>query len=313
MSSFMILLINGVYHKVVEGMAHLERHHAIDSMHASISYRAMFGQFINTGLVYLLVNANLQGNAFFENYNNGAKESSSSVLNNLSGYSDFTPTWYAEVGNAITLTMFMLAFTPHMFPLITCLRFHIRVNCMCCLSSAATQSELNQKFHPPQFHYMTRYSQLSVTILICMMYSTGIPFLYVIGCLTCFLFYWVDKAMFCWLYAKPPQYDPKINQTYSQVLGYALMIHVAFGTWMLGNKSILVSNVGNNTQYVVQTLNDGTLALRSDIAESALSYIGADDIGHHLLQVHVLPLFALMIFLILGVLANMSWSILGSK
>ena len=27
-----------------------------------------------------------------------------------------------------------------------------------------SQAELNQKFQPPQFHYMTRYAQLSVSI-----------------------------------------------------------------------------------------------------------------------------------------------------
>jgi hypothetical protein len=310
LSSFMILLINGIYNKVVQCMAHLERHHAIDSMQSSISFRAMLGQFCNTGLVYLLVNANLQGNAFFENYN-AVQSSAGQILSNLSGYSDFTPKWYAEVGNAITLTLLMLAFSPHVFPIITYLRFHIRVNCRCCLTSAATQAELNQKFHPPQFHYMTRYAQISVSILICMMYSTGIPFLYVVAAITCFTFYWVDKAMFCWLYGKPPQYDPTINQSYSAVLGYALVIHVAFGTWMLGNKSILASSVGDNTEYVVQTMSDGTFSLRSDIAEAALTAINAYDIREHLLQAHVLPLFTLMVFLIFGTLLSFVWNLVG--
>ena len=306
LSSFMILLINGVYNKVVGCMAKCERHHAIDSMQASISYRAMLGQFCNTGLVYLLVNANLQGNAFFDNFN-AAENAAGQLLSNLSGYSDFTPKWYAEVGNAMTLTMLMLAFSPHIWPLIAYTKFHLRIHCACCTNKAATQAELNQMFNPPQFHYMTRYAQLSVSILICMMFSTGIPFLYVVAAITCFTFYWVDKAMFCWLYAKPPQYDPKINQKYSMVLGYALVIHVAFGTWMLGNHSILRSNVGNNTQSIVSTLDDGTFALRSDIAETALAAVNADGLSSHLLQAHVLPLFSLMIFLIAGTILAQVW------
>ena len=310
-SSFMILFINGIYNKVVQCMAHLERHHAIDSMQSSISFRAMLGSFCNTGLVYLLVNANLSGNAFFDNYNQ-AKSAAVDVFSNLSGYQDFTPEWYSEVGNAITLTLLMLAFSPHIFPLITYANFHTRIHCKCCMSGAATQAELNQIFHPPQFHYMTRYAQLSVSILICMMYSTGIPFLYVVGMITCFTFYWVDKAMFCWLYGKPPQYDPTINQKYSNVLGYALLIHVAFGTWMLGNKSILQSNVGNNTASVLSTLDDGTLSFRTDIGESALRAINAYEIKDHLLQAHVLPLFTLLVFLLFCIALNLVWGFVGS-
>jgi len=314
LSSFMIVFINGVYNKVVQCMAHLERHHAIDSMHASISYRAMLGQFCNTGLVYLLVNANFQGNAFFANYNaaqTAVEGAAGNILNNVKGYNDFTPKWYAEVGNAIALTMLMLAFTPHVFPLISYVRFHTRVNCVCCLSSAATQSELNQKFNPPQFHYMMRYAQLTVSILICMMYSTGIPFLYVVGCLSCFTFYWVDKMMFCWLYAKPPQYDPTINQTYSVALGYALLFHVAFGTWMLGNRSIFTSAVGNQTKGAMQVMDQGAFAFSSDVAETALNTINAYDIREHLLQIHVLPMFVLMIGLLLGIALHLAWDIVG--
>ena len=88
-----------------------------------------------------------------------------------------------------------------------------------------------------------------------MMYSTGIPFLYVVGFTTAFMFYVVDKLLFSWLYGKPPQYDPSVNIAFTNVLAWGLLLHVAFGTWMLGNKHILSSDavVSNMTTVANQT------------------------------------------------------------
>ena len=122
LSSFVIVLINGIYVKVVRTLANFEKHHDIDSRGKSVSVRSMIGQF-NTGLVYLIVNANLNTNKFFSNYESW--KDSNSVLKG--SYDDFTPEWYAEVGQAITITMLMFAFTPHFLPFFMYVRFHFRI------------------------------------------------------------------------------------------------------------------------------------------------------------------------------------------
>ena len=66
LSSFVIVLINGIYVKVVRTLANFEKHHDIDSRDKSVSVRSMIGQFINTGLVYLIVNANLNTTSFLQ-------------------------------------------------------------------------------------------------------------------------------------------------------------------------------------------------------------------------------------------------------
>jgi hypothetical protein len=319
LSSVVIVLINGIYVRVVRSLANFEKHHDIDSRDKSVSVRSMFGQFINTGLVYLIVNANINNNKFFSNYKDW--KDANSVLQGA--YDDFTPEWYAEVGQAITITMLMFAFTPHMLPFIMYARFHCRIRC--CSHKAATQAELNQYYTPPQFHYSTRYAQISVSMLICMMYSTGIPFLYVVGCATAFLFYCVDKLLFSWLYGKPPQYDPSVNTAFTNILGWGLLLHVAFGTWMLGNKHILSSGaavstdttaVGNQTSVAAESSilsynADGTFRIRDDVASVGLTIFQADGLGDHLLQQHVVPMFALLIFMLACAVLNLTWSILG--
>lgn len=319
LSSFIIVLVNGIYVKVVRSLAKFEKHHDIDSQDRSVSVRSMIGQFINTGLVYLIVNADISDNKFFSNYQDW--KDANTVLSG--SYNDFTPEWYTEVGQAITITMLMFAFTPHTLPLLTYVRFHCRIRC--CSQKAATQAELNHYYTPPQFHYATRYAQISVSMLICMMYSTGIPFLYFVGACTAFLFYWIDKLLFSCLYGKPPQYDPSVNKTFSNFLGWGLLLHVAFGTWMLGNKHILSTDLVSNTKSVsvgnmttvaadssvVSVNNDGTYSIRGDVAGIGLQIFQADGLQEHLLQRHVVPMFALLILLLTCAALKIVWSILG--
>lgn len=158
-----------------------------------------------------------------------------------------------------------------------------------------------------------------------MMYSTGIPFLYAVGMCTAFLFYVTDKLLFSCLYGKPPQYDPSVNKTFTNVLGWALLVHVAFGTWMLGNRHILTTElVNNNNTTIIGNATtvasassilsynaDGSFRIRSDITSASLAIFQAGDLDDHLLQQHVVPMFTLLIFLLCCAALKLTWAILG--
>jgi hypothetical protein len=52
-----------------------------------------------------------------------------------------------------------------------------------------------------------RYSQLINSVWVTMMYSTGIPVLYLATAFSFFLTYWFDKLLFTRFYKSPPLYS----------------------------------------------------------------------------------------------------------
>ncbi len=59
--------------------------------------------------------------------------------------------------------------------------------------------EIEEDYHElytgPEFLIEVRYSQIISTYYILMMYSSGMPVLYIIGMLQMFATYWVDKLL----------------------------------------------------------------------------------------------------------------------
>lgn len=58
-----------------------------------------------------------------------------------------------------------------------------------------TQEDYDLVYTGPEFLIEVRYSQIISSVFILMIYSSGIPALYIVGCLQFFLMYWVDKFL----------------------------------------------------------------------------------------------------------------------
>ena len=63
----------------------------------------------------------------------------------------------------------------------------------------------------PKFVMEIRYANMLYVIYVTFMYSSGMPFLYVIAFITLFLSYWVDKYMFLNFYRIPPRHTAHIS------------------------------------------------------------------------------------------------------
>lgn len=57
------------------------------------------------------------------------------------------------------------------------------------------QEDYENLYKGPQFLLEFRYSQLITVVFVIMMYSTGIPMLYMIAVVNFFITYWVDKFL----------------------------------------------------------------------------------------------------------------------
>jgi hypothetical protein len=145
-------------------------------------------EFINTAVIILLVNFRLN----FYLYG----------IPIIAGqYSEFSVDWYKMVGSTIILTMLLRLVTPHIITcgniLITgCKRWYDR---KWTLDRQKTRQVLQEDYEEinsgSEFTLDSRYASMLTTIFMVMMYSPGMPMMYVIGFAYFFITYWTDKAL----------------------------------------------------------------------------------------------------------------------
>jgi hypothetical protein len=110
------------------------------------------------------------------------------------------------------------------------------------------QADYEQVYTGPEFLIEVRYSQIISTVFIMMIYSSGIPALYIVGFVQFFLMYWVDKFL-CKIssyltiivirvYKTPPRYGMELSDIARKVIVYAMVIHLCFGFYMFSNSAI---------------------------------------------------------------------------
>lgn len=87
----------------------------------------------------------------------------------------------------------------------------------------------------PDFLIEIRYSQIMTFFFITMIYSAGMPVLYIISLLQFFLTYWVDKFLFLRMYRTPPRYGIELANKSRDIMQLAIGAHMAFALYMFSN------------------------------------------------------------------------------
>ena len=79
------------------------------------------------------------------------------------------------------------------------------------------------------------------------MYSISMPILPLIGAISFYVSYWVDKFLFCNFYRIPPKYSDDIGSRSSSLIGYGILLHIMMSCWILGSNQIFIGqNVFGN-------------------------------------------------------------------
>jgi|LauGreDrversion4_2_1035121.scaffolds.fasta_scaffold343867_1 hypothetical protein len=145
-------------------------------------------EFINTAVVILVVNCKLDLYIF-------------NIPIIAGHYSEFSVDWYRMVGSTIILTTILRLVTPH---IITALKILCTSIGRCydrkwTFNKSHTRQVLQEDYEEvntgPEFFLDSRYASMLCTIFIVLMYSGGMPMLYVIGFGYFFIQYWIDKAL----------------------------------------------------------------------------------------------------------------------
>jgi len=293
-AAFITIAINVVLNQLVFIGVSFEKHNnATSELRARALYLFVL-QFINTGLLVLLLNAQISSPTF-------------SLLR--SGENpDFNASWYSSVGTSIILTMLLNLVIPHLMPLALTLYASIKRCCDRDCSEKRTrthqkiQAELNELHLGPEMQIDERYAQLYNTIFVCLAYSAGIPLLipilfgYVVITLA------VDTCLFSMSYRTPPQYSASLPRAFTSLLPFTAVLHLAFASWMLSNENIFPSQTA--LQDSVQLSNMFLLVGGSKggfvYASRFISNFNPNDlhIGERLSTIQVLPLVVLLALLV---------------
>lgn len=243
-----VVVINFVLKLVLKKLVAFERHATVSGQQTAVALKIFLAQVLNTGVIVLIVNASLPGNAEFP------------VTGVLQGeHRGFTAAWYSSVGVSILITMLVNMFVPHGGPLA---KFLVIGPCKrACLSRlASNQPGLDAAYAPERFDIGgERYPFVLNTVFVTMAYYSGLPLLLPMASIGFIIFFWVDKILILRSYQRPARIDEAMAMLTARLLPLAVLIHVALSMWMLGESDVLKSG----------TINAGAFDAEGDSPEQA--------------------------------------------
>ena len=106
-------------------------------------------------------------------------------------------------------------------------------------SKQLLQEDLNELYTGKQIssHYV--YAQLFTYLYCIMMFSTGMPLLYLFGAIFYTIFYWFYKCMLLKDYTRTNKINEELPITTTSYVTVAVYLHVMIGGYMITNSSIL--------------------------------------------------------------------------
>ncbi len=153
--TIIIPILNALITVSLTKLTHIEKNKSLTSDKSSNMFKIFIGQFINTGLNLLIVNANVPA---IRSWNKNFP-----ILNG--SYSDFSSDWFKNVGCTIFFTMIIFIFTPHIGVLIEALVIWVRRLCDSCNfkgkgSKLSDSKSFMQLYVGPDFMIDERYAQV---------------------------------------------------------------------------------------------------------------------------------------------------------
>merc|ERR1711871_204948 len=191
--------------------------------------------FVNTGILVLLVNWSFLRELPMD---------FSSIFKGR--YHDFDRTFFPNVGSSLCLTIAMITVSDAapqylwsfiLDPLIAC----------CYQRGVVTQQKLNKIYQLPDWSVSNRLAQVMNAITCVMMYSGGMPALYIVGFIYCFVAYWTDKVVLLRGSCKPPTFNESILVTALSLFPLVAFMHTIVSVWMFGQQNLFPSTWSNLT------------------------------------------------------------------
>jgi len=214
----------------------------------SITNGVFITQFLNTGFLMLLVQANL-GEVRFP--------LAKTVFNGP--FYDYLPLWYTAVGYKLTQTMIINS----IFPVI---EFGINFSKLWVfrkmdrkwgkdtyVTKKTNMQQYVDIYSGPEYLIHFKYSGILNVTFVTMMYGLGIPILFPIAAWTYFVLYSLERILTAYFYQLPPTFDDQMTKNALGKMRWATVFYLFFGYWMLSSKVIFNSyyNLINTTNEIM--------------------------------------------------------------
>lgn len=206
-------------------------------------------QFFNTGLLLILVNANLKEHLppFLAVYFQGT-------------YYDYSPDWYSEVGSKIVQTMFIQAVIIPWVGLTTASlipRIKKKLdNGNPYKTKKTSMAALRILYSGGDYIIHFKYSGMLTVAFITMMYGMGMPALFPIAALNLWNQYVAERVVVAYHMKAPAALDDQLTVNCINKLRFAPTLFLLNGAWMLGNTQMFT----NTWSYI----DDSARSMRSD-------------------------------------------------
>jgi len=213
-----IVVVNAVLKVVMKRLVAMERPMSQSGFSTSLMTKLTVFQFLNTALVTMLVNANLN------DFNTGDNDYTLGGLLFNGDYSDFTKGWHLQIGTALLLTMIINLSTPILYywflPWCGKAKAIAKDRTRCCLcfcccnqyrkeSKKITQGEYESLFLGTAFGLESRYAMVNMVTGVSLVFGPSTPLLYVFAMVYLMLHYWADKFNFVSVIKIPERTDGK--------------------------------------------------------------------------------------------------------
>ena len=94
------------------------------------------------------------------------------------------------------------------------------------------------------------------TLMVILTYSSSMPIMYPIGCLTLFYMHWLYKTLLLKYYQKTDSFNQQLPQFSMFYIKLAIFLHILFSALMFSNEEILQSQSFNYLDDLVAWLED---------------------------------------------------------
>ena len=231
---------------IADFLTEAERHASRTKQMRSLTTKLAVASIINTGLLAVLINGNLNKfDAFKPRATSRVREFG--VMRG--GYDDFSADWYDAVAKAIFLSLalsflsdvacYAAAYAAGRFA-----RFYDRgFSNDVSRTRQMTQAGLNQVYTGRAMKFEVRYAVQIKFLVLCTLFSAGVPLLNVL-CLAVFACqYAIDKFLFSKFYAIPQTLTNQLALLFSSFVPTAVFLRTCVAIWMWTNPDIVANDV----------------------------------------------------------------------
>jgi hypothetical protein len=228
----LVAIINIVIRKLNISLINAIGYDTVSKQVSMIMQSIFWATFINTGIILLMTNAELQY----------------SVLQMLplhNQYPDLNENWYEEIGPQLIQTMLIMAIYPYIeiaiFGGLWLLYQILDKSCCCCdkySTKARTPMQFINLYAGPEYLMHFKYSSIMTQVFVSFMYGLFIPILFPITAFGIINMYLCEKFCLLYYYRKPPMYDDKLQKESLAILKNAPIFMFILGYWALGNTQV---------------------------------------------------------------------------